>query len=215
VAARGRLRAAFRKGIEVVHGVPLLVGGVQNVAAVWALSDINAWLENVNSNNSRDIQGTRKKFSNVLVGAGSALVPENSEGGPALPPPNTQSVLPSAVATYNLYLPANLENRDMMVMEMVHASGGNALPPVTYQECCNLIGSLISELNEVYLTDLGAAGNPIHAGPDKEQDETVDKFVFVGFSIQAGPGGRQAWHSLCRCQPERRQDYGGGNRGSK
>jgi hypothetical protein len=29
VAARGRLRASFRKGIEVVHGVPLLVGGVQ------------------------------------------------------------------------------------------------------------------------------------------------------------------------------------------
>jgi hypothetical protein len=148
-AVRGRLRAAFRKGIEVVHGVPLLVGGVQNVAAIWALSDINAWLEKVNSNNSRDIQGTRKKFFEVLMGAGSPLVPENSEGGPALPPSNTQSVSPSAAARYNLYLPASLDNRDMMVMEMVHTSGGNLLPPVTYQECCNLIDSLISELNGI------------------------------------------------------------------
>jgi hypothetical protein len=70
----------------------------------------------------------------------------------------------------------------MMVMEMVHTSGGNLLPPVTYQECCNLIDSLINELNEAYLTDLGAAANPIHAGPDEEPGETGAKFVFVGFS---------------------------------
>jgi hypothetical protein len=47
---------------------------------------------------------------------------------------------------------------------------------------CNLIDSLICELNEQFLTDLGAADNPVRAGPDEEEFETGTKFIFVGLS---------------------------------
>jgi hypothetical protein len=158
------------------------VGGVQNSAAVWALSDISVWLSKIGTNKGRDIPVTREKFLKSLVGAGSPLVPESNEGGSALLPPNSESVSPSAVATYNLYLPANLDNRDMMVMEMSHVASCGA-EPISYKVCCDLIDSLIEELNEQFLTELGAADNPVRAGPDEEDEcEAGTKFIFVGFS---------------------------------
>jgi hypothetical protein len=70
----------------------------------------------------------------------------------------------------------------MMVMEMSHVANCVA-EPISYKVCCEFIDSLIEELNEQFLTELGAADNPVRAGPDEEDEcESGTKFIFVGFS---------------------------------
>jgi hypothetical protein len=113
VAARGRLRAAFRRGIEVIHGIPVLVNGVQNCSGVWAIEDTFKWLESISNNNlSRDITGTRMLFVKTISGAESSGTPSAppSEGGSTLLPP-TEQVTPLAPVSYHLYMPANYEDR--------------------------------------------------------------------------------------------------------
>jgi hypothetical protein len=45
--ARVRLRAAFRGGIEVIHGVPVLMSGISDMAGTLALRDLIDWLNTV------------------------------------------------------------------------------------------------------------------------------------------------------------------------
>jgi hypothetical protein len=172
--ARGRLRDAFRRGIEVIHGIPVLVNGFQNCAGVWAIQDTYKWLESIsNSNLSRDITGTRGLFAKTFEGvesSGTPLAPP-SEGGSTLLPP-TEQVTPLAPVSYHLYMPANYDDRSMAVYEMSHIPSISFINPVNYRKCCELIDSLVIELNENFLTELGTVENPVKIGGNNADDST-------------------------------------------
>jgi hypothetical protein len=57
VSAKWRLRAAFKNGIEVVHGLPLLLGGVGDSKGIFLFLDFFEWI-NLDTD-KRDIIDTR------------------------------------------------------------------------------------------------------------------------------------------------------------
>jgi hypothetical protein len=62
VRASGRLRSAFMGGwVNVMHGIPFLLGGTKNTAAIRTLAEIEQWVTCTGSNND-DISATRKAF---------------------------------------------------------------------------------------------------------------------------------------------------------
>jgi hypothetical protein len=44
VKANRRLRETFAGGVRVVHGVPFLIGGTGNTAALMTMAEINQWV---------------------------------------------------------------------------------------------------------------------------------------------------------------------------
>jgi hypothetical protein len=70
--ARHRLCAAFWGGIEVVHGVPLLAGGVPDCNGTWALLDFYFWLSQINT--GRDITHTHTPLSPTQLLRRASLV---------------------------------------------------------------------------------------------------------------------------------------------
>jgi hypothetical protein len=175
VSARARLRAAFRGGIEIVHGVPILVDGVQDCAGAWAVNDVNTWLEHMSKNSiARDIANTRGVFVKIVSGA-------DQGGSPLVPPRGT--VTPSAAVSYNVLMPDSFENKTKAVYEMSHLPIKTFINSFSYNECCSIIDSLVSELNEKFLTGLGEVDNPVKIGPDVNAEEMdAVKLVFVGSS---------------------------------
>jgi hypothetical protein len=62
VRASGRLRSAFMGGgVNVLHGIPFLLGGTQNTAAIRTLAEIEQWVS-CTGNSNDDISATRKAF---------------------------------------------------------------------------------------------------------------------------------------------------------
>jgi hypothetical protein len=45
VRASGSLRGAFAGSVTVLHGVPLLLGGIENIAALRAIAEIEQWVK--------------------------------------------------------------------------------------------------------------------------------------------------------------------------
>jgi hypothetical protein len=45
VRANIRMREALSGGVRVVHGIPLLLGGTNNTAALRTMAEISSWLE--------------------------------------------------------------------------------------------------------------------------------------------------------------------------
>jgi hypothetical protein len=180
VSARNRLRVAFGGGIEVIHGVPVLAAGIQDCAGTWAIKDVFNWLEHMSSSSlGRDVVCTRELLVKALCNLeGPPLAPQQKDG-PALPPPCT-TVTPLAAVQYHLSMPACLEQKGMAVYEMSHLPTNTSVNPFTQAESEKIIDTLISELNEKFLTDLGV----IHGTADDGStvDEEGVKFIFVGCS---------------------------------
>jgi hypothetical protein len=86
----------------------------------------------------RDITETRALLYKTLnadqESGGSPLAPPN-EGDPTLSSP-FGTVAPSAMVTYNLYMPGNLDDHSMAVFEMNHKADINSIDSVNYRDCC-------------------------------------------------------------------------------
>jgi hypothetical protein len=56
---------------------------------------------------------------------------------------------------------------------------------MSYETCCKLIDSLVNELNELFLTDLGPVDNPVKLGPSEDKLSESVKLILVGSSHAA------------------------------
>ncbi len=65
VWAAGVLRGAFAGGVNVMHGIPFLIGGTKNTTAIRALAEIQQWVH-CTSIGTDDIFATRKVFATTL-----------------------------------------------------------------------------------------------------------------------------------------------------
>jgi hypothetical protein len=61
VRASGSLHGAFARVVTVLHGVPFLLGGMDNTAALRAIAEIEQWIK-ITSENNDTILATRAIF---------------------------------------------------------------------------------------------------------------------------------------------------------
>ncbi len=65
VQAVGQLRAASSGGINTLHGIPFLLGGIRNTPAIRTLAEIEHWIH-IASHGSDDISATCSAFASSL-----------------------------------------------------------------------------------------------------------------------------------------------------
>jgi hypothetical protein len=122
--------------------------------------------------------------------AGSPLARDNVPGSPLAPGPITAS--PLAVVTYNLSMPADLERKEHLVYEMRHEIWKDTtVAPLGIEGCNKILITLVGELNENFMTDLGSVSVAekfaVTEDFDNDNNEYSDiKFIFVGGSHAAG-----------------------------
>ena len=71
VRAFRTLKKAYRSGITVMHGFPLLLSGLSNTNTIKELLEICNWHNSVISNGAKDISRTRKLFMDSLLTSSS------------------------------------------------------------------------------------------------------------------------------------------------
>jgi hypothetical protein len=135
VKANIRLRETFSGGVRVVHGVPFLIGGTNNTAAIRTMAEINQWVASKSGLN-QDITATRTLWD--------ALIRTRTQG---------------TECTHVLRLPIS-----QLKLEMgTYSSGGfsnlTAAAPLNEENERSLVLSLIKDLNEIYAT--GLCENPV------------------------------------------------------
>jgi hypothetical protein len=200
VSARRRLRAAFGNGVEVLHGLPLVLGGIRDEKGVLAMIDLLNWSNDVHC--SRDIIDTRKKCLDLICEMCKDDTPlASSEAGPPLAPasgsplaPQVHTVPPLATVKYHLSLPADLEKKIVRVFEAVHKLPVKLHTEAVSQEAAgDLLNMLVSELNAKFMTDLGSITALESACSESEAEPEKTTIIFVGGShssrLAAAAGG--------------------------
>jgi hypothetical protein len=177
MAARQKLRAAYRGGVEIIHGIPLLVSGVNDGAAAAAIGDFFFWLKQVatgrNINLTLDLFVTKLPgFDEGLTGTGTPLAPGEAAASP------------SAAVPYRIMLPSDLSGRNNAVFELKHKTDAHIMPfPAEF--CDVLLSKLASELNAKYMANLA---DPLrleqwHSDLESDgEDDNVPTLILVGGS---------------------------------
>jgi hypothetical protein len=198
VSAKRRLRAAFKNGIEVLHGLPLLLGGVEDSKGIFSFLDFFEWI-NLDTD-KRDIIDTRKLVVNELkrqiqsgeYEVGTLLAPVSQEGTPLAPKltactplaPPENAVSPSATVKYHLRLPKDCDSRDFASFEAVREIFPDMfiekMDPETITE---MVSKLAMELNVKFMTDLRTAGG-FEAGNESEDSYSCSsvRLIIIGGS---------------------------------
>jgi hypothetical protein len=130
VKANRKLRETFAGGVRVVHGVPFLIGGTDNTAALRTMAEINQWVT-ATSEINQDIAATRALWD--------SLIRTRAQGNDCkhiLRLPTSQFTL--EVGTYTSGGFSNL----------------TAAAPLNEESERSLVLSLIHDLNEIYATGL-------------------------------------------------------------
>jgi hypothetical protein len=138
-----------RGGVEVVHGVPLLVSGMPN-SRLLALKDFYTWLGHMVTRG--DIYNPHTMFTNTYTNTNTTALAESSglpsaaatAGSSSTPVMKTAS--PSTAVVYNLYMPADIEKKASAVFEMRH------VVPSTVGTMNIKSSNIVSELIEKYIT---------------------------------------------------------------
>jgi hypothetical protein len=68
LSARSTLHGAFKGGLEVVHGLPILLSGMSDRASIRALVDLTDWLVSGPGTCTRDITDTRTMYKAHVLG---------------------------------------------------------------------------------------------------------------------------------------------------
>jgi hypothetical protein len=66
IRASGQLRGAFAGGINILHGVPFLLGGTTSSISVRSMAEVEQWVIST-VQGTDDISATRKAFANSLL----------------------------------------------------------------------------------------------------------------------------------------------------
>jgi hypothetical protein len=135
VKANIKLRETFSGGVRVVHGVPFLIGGTHNIAAIRTMAEINQWVSSTSGLN-QDITATRAHWD--------ALIRTRAHGTDCI---------------HTIRLPIS-----QLKLELgTYSSGGfsnlTAAAPLNEENERSLVLSLIKDLNEIYAA--GLCENPI------------------------------------------------------
>jgi hypothetical protein len=188
VVARARLRAAFGGGIEVLHGIPVLLCGIQDMTGTLAFRDVLSWLKQIEM--GRGFHTTLRIANDLLactdVG-GSPLAPPMAVAGTSSTP-DTATASPSAAVTYNLYLPTGFDTKEFAVFEMCHKmDSSQGIMPICLEKAVELVTNMAEELNQSFMTELGdpTIEDSCDASPSSEGEENSFKelkVVLVGGS---------------------------------
>jgi hypothetical protein len=130
VKANRKLRETFAGGVRVVHGVPFLIGGTGNTAALRTMAEINQWVT-ATSEINQDISATRALWDSLI-----RTRAQGNECKHILRLPTSQFTL--EVGTYTSGGFSNL----------------TAAAPLNEESERSLVLSLIHDLNEIYATGL-------------------------------------------------------------
>jgi uncharacterized membrane protein YgcG len=153
--ARVRLRAAFGGGIEVIHGLPLLMCGVSNMASTLAIKDVANWLASLNV--ARGLNKTFGIFQKFLKCNEEDDMPlaSSAAAGPSLTPA-AGTASPLAAATYRLNLPTSLDRKEYGIFEMSHhLKDCTDIKPFDHEMAAELVSNMAAELNSSYMAGLG------------------------------------------------------------
>jgi hypothetical protein len=185
--ARVRLRAAFGGGIEVIHGLPVLMCGVTNMASTLAIKDVSNWLASLNV--ARGFNTTLEIFRKMLacsMGGDLPLALSSAAGLSLMLAAGTAS--PLAAATYRLNLPTSLDKKEYGIFEMSHNLTDSAdIKPFDHEMAAEIVSNIAAELNSCYMAELGKPLIVESEGEDTAATVEVNKFsqlklIFVGGS---------------------------------
>jgi hypothetical protein len=126
VRASGSLRGAFAGAVTVQHGVPFLLGGIENTAALRAIAEIEQWIKSTSGNDT--ISATRAIFKDSIT-AGTECTDQHTL----------------------IRLPITQTSTEKCTFEsMGFGNLKTVVDPITEDFERYLLGSLIDELNSLY-----------------------------------------------------------------
>ena len=151
VGALAAIRNTYRSGISVMHGIPLLLGGLTNSDTIRDLLEVDLWYNSVSKSDTMEIVKTRALFRKSLIREGT----------------DTCTAVNSAPESRVLRLPQSLNPPLSKLSYRSQGFGkqGNLCLPMKDQEETDLLLSLIVELNE-------------KAGLDLSQEFCVDRCLY-------------------------------------
>jgi hypothetical protein len=131
VRASGQLRGAFAGGINILHGVPFLLGGTTSITAIRTMAEVEQWVINT-VQGTDDISATRQAFASSL---------------------RTSTM--SKAHNYILRLPASQTNSEK-VSFLVSGFDNlkTAVEPMSEEDEKALLVLLLEELNNLYPLNL-------------------------------------------------------------
>jgi hypothetical protein len=131
VRSSGQLRNAFMGGVTVLHGIPFLIGGTNNSAAIRALAEIEHWVSTA-SVDTDEISATRKLFVDSL---------------------RTTNCIPDVQQI--IRLPVSLTSQEKISMITTGFNNLNsAVEPISEEEEKTLLTLLLDELNDLFPVNL-------------------------------------------------------------
>ncbi len=131
VRSAGRLRGAFMGGVTILHGIPFLIGGTGNTAAIRAIAEIEHWVS-ITSMGSDEISATRASFMDSL-----------------------RSSTPASTAQHIIRLPTSQTSTEKATFVTTGFDNlKTAVEPITEDEEKTLLNLLIEELNNLYPVNL-------------------------------------------------------------
>jgi len=177
VRAFGAIRNTYRSGITIMHGVPLLLGGLTNKDTIRDLIEVDMWYSKVSTADTMEIAKTRALFRSTLTKEGT----------------NASTADNSAPEGRVLMLPQSLDNP---LEKLSYRSQGfgkqvNLCLPMTEQEEMDMLLKLIVELNEKAGLNLSmeiSVDRVLHEECEGEESlalgghGTVEKLILVGSS---------------------------------
>jgi hypothetical protein len=177
--ARGRLLGEFQGGLEVVHGVPVLLCGMSDRPGIRALIDCTDWFASVPVNTNRFLNDTLQHFRSVICNGGSAA---GSPAASALTsgsavPPDQESGSPVALDQLRFLLPEDLGGKTKQIFLSCPDKVPMSIPPIDSDTESELLTCLITELNNKFLADLAPLARDDSGGADASDSEECNDVI--------------------------------------
>lgn len=173
VRAFKTLRHAYGTGISVMHGIPILISGLDNKNTIRELLEIDHWYNSARKSDTRDITKTRALCYGTLLEKGTCTSTAEELSAPEVRP----LMLPQNLGTYEKF-----SYRTKGFSAQV-----TTCPPVSVEEESKILTSLVKDLNEMAGLDMATDIRVDRTGLDEQLGEDLfssarEKIVFIGSS---------------------------------
>jgi hypothetical protein len=169
VKALTRLREAYGDSIRVLHGFPVIAGGLQDEACIRSLLEIEMWLKETDKRNLHRLPDT----SDHLI---STYLQHNADSNASIDSINIQSNLHRT----GIELPASLHSLAKVV---IHCPGwenlSSELPILTEDEERSFLSVMLEELNVKFALQLDVYPSTKRFGLDTDDSETESGCTIV------------------------------------